>query len=104
MVVIAFPCERTARVRHEFTRRPSTWTVQAPQAPRSQPFFVPVRSKMLAQSVEQGDPWLDRQWMSLSVHLEHDVDHVLRPHRLGHCRARGDRPGGQPACDCGRTA
>jgi hypothetical protein len=58
--------------------------------------------KMLAQGVEQGDPRLDRQRMWLSVHLEHDFDHVLRPHRLGLCRARGDRPGPQPARRGGR--
>lgn len=38
------PAQRTASVRQLRTRRPSTCTVQAPQAPWSQPFFVPVRS------------------------------------------------------------
>src|SRR4051812_17369366 len=33
-----------ASVRQELIRCPSTSTVQAPQAPRSQPFFVPVRA------------------------------------------------------------
>src|ERR1700751_998967 len=45
MVVISFPWAVTASVKHDSTRLPSTWMVQAPQAPRSQPFFVPVRSK-----------------------------------------------------------
>jgi hypothetical protein len=43
LVVIGLSCERTARVRDEFTRRPSTQTVQAPQRPWSLPCFVPVR-------------------------------------------------------------
>src|SRR5262249_26363194 len=37
--------QRAARVRQELMRRPSRWTVQAPQEPRSQPFFVPVSSR-----------------------------------------------------------
>src|SRR6201987_4626022 len=45
MVVISFPWAVTTNVKHDSTRLPSTWTVQAPQAPRSQPFFVPVKSK-----------------------------------------------------------
>ena len=45
MVVISLPWAVIANVKHDSTRLPSTWTVQAPQAPRSQPFFVPVKSK-----------------------------------------------------------
>ena len=37
-------------------RRPLTRTVHAPHWPRSQPFLVPVRSKTLAQEVEQRHP------------------------------------------------
>ena len=45
IVVTALPWQRAARVRQELIRRPSRWTVQAPQEPRSQPFFVPVRRR-----------------------------------------------------------
>ncbi len=45
IVVTSAPSSRTASVRHEFTRCPSTRTVQAPQAPALQPFFEPVRPK-----------------------------------------------------------
>ena len=43
IVVISSPSCISARLRQEFTRRPLTWTVQAPHWPWSQPFFVPVR-------------------------------------------------------------
>ncbi len=42
MVVIVRPSQRAASVRQDTTVRPSTWTVHAPQDPRSHPFLVPV--------------------------------------------------------------
>src|SRR5262245_62030474 len=45
IVVISRPATMTASVRQALWRRPSTSTVQAPQAPMSQPFLVPVRSR-----------------------------------------------------------
>src|ERR1700730_14306234 len=44
MVVVSLPCAMTARVKQDKTRLPSRCTVQAPHAPRSHPFFVPVSS------------------------------------------------------------
>ena len=57
MVVISLPCAMTARVKQDKTRLPSRCTVQAPQAPRSHPFFVPVSpstSRNASSSVTRG--------------------------------------------------
>ncbi len=45
VVISSFSC-MAAKLRQEFTRRPLTWTVQAPHWPWSQPFFVPVSSAL----------------------------------------------------------
>ena len=45
IVVTSLPAAWTASIRHERTARPSTITVHAPQAPCSQPTWVPVRSR-----------------------------------------------------------
>ncbi len=44
IVVTCRPSTEAARVRQDSTRSPSTWTVQAPHWPWSQPFLAPVRS------------------------------------------------------------
>src|SRR5256885_16047777 len=57
IVVTCAPSFITASVRHEFTLRPSTRTVQAPHWPWSQPFLLPVRSRWsrsASSSVVQG--------------------------------------------------
>src|SRR4030095_6147465 len=43
MVTTGWPSHAAASVRHDRTRWPSTMTVQAPHAPWSHPFLVPVR-------------------------------------------------------------
>ena len=56
-VVTRLPWTVAASVRHDSTRRPSTWTVQAPHWPRSQPFLEPVspsRSRSASSSVTRG--------------------------------------------------
>src|SRR5207248_1072463 len=57
IVVTALPSQRAASVRQERTRAPSTCTVHAPQEPRSQPFFVPLRrnsSRSASSNVVRG--------------------------------------------------
>jgi hypothetical protein len=43
MVVICRPWQSTASSKQAYMAEPSTKTVQAPQSPMSQTFFVPVR-------------------------------------------------------------
>src|SRR5262245_60752485 len=45
MVVMLAPCTCQAKVVHDFTALPSTWTTQAPHCDVSQPTWVPVRRK-----------------------------------------------------------
>src|SRR5581483_4714177 len=57
IVSTARPSQATARVMHEYTGRPSTSTVQAPQSPSLQTFFVPVRpreSRRVSRSERSG--------------------------------------------------
>src|ERR1043166_1373881 len=49
-VVISWPSASTASIEQEYTGRPSTSTVQAPQVPRSQTFFGPVGSSRLRKA------------------------------------------------------
>ena len=56
-VRIACPSACTARIRHERTGSPSSWTVQAPQTPCSHPTWVPVRPaswRMKSESSSRG--------------------------------------------------
>ena len=61
MVATSQPCASTPSIRQELTGLPSTITVQAPQSPTSQPFFVPVSAGLVAQHVEQAAVGLDRE-------------------------------------------
>ncbi len=57
IVVISRPSYWTARARQELIRTPSASTVQAPQAPWSQPFFGPVtprRSRSASSRLTHG--------------------------------------------------
>ncbi len=54
MVVIFAPAAAAAGMEQERVAAPSISTVQAPHWPSPQPYFVPVRSKPVAQDGEQG--------------------------------------------------
>ncbi len=85
----------TAKERQELTRRPLTWTVQAPHWPWSQPFLVPGRSRFSRRAVEQGGAGVEVELVGLAVDLEGDGDGAL-------VRTRGiGGRGGAGGCRCG---
>ena len=61
----------TAKERQEFTRRPLTWTVQAPHWPWSQPSWCRAGAGF-AQGVEQGGAGVDVELAGFAVDLERE--------------------------------
>ena len=59
IVVTDPPSAWTASIVHDFTDLPSRCTVQAPHCRVSQPTWVPVRSEVLADVVDEQRPRLD---------------------------------------------
>src|SRR5260370_27717269 len=57
MVVTSRPSHCAASIRHDTMRLPSSRTVQAPHAPWSQPFLVPVRPRW-SRSASSRVTWL----------------------------------------------
>ena len=53
MVSTVAPSHCTASIRQPRTISPSTRTVQAPQTPCSQPTWLPVSAKIVAQEIDQ---------------------------------------------------
>ncbi len=62
MVSMARPSQAIASVMQEYTGRPSSRTVHAPQSPSLQTFFVPVSpsvSRRVSSSERRGGTWTD---------------------------------------------
>ena len=58
-MVTSRPSACTANIVQDFTGVPSSSTVQAPQLVVSQPMWVPVSPKLLAEQVREQQPRLD---------------------------------------------
>jgi len=91
-----FPIVHQARLRHEFTRRPFTCTVQAPHCPCHSPSLVPVESNGLTDAIEQRRPRVDAKLAVLAVNAQRDGTAALmfaRPQMPRRTAPRYDRSG-----------
>ena len=73
IVLTSAPSAWTASIVQDFALSPLTWTVHAPQLLVSQPMWVPVRPKIVAQQVDEQEPRLDVGLAGLAVDGERDV-------------------------------
>ncbi len=71
-VVTSRPSACTASTVHDLTGTPSSSTVQAPQWVVSQPMWVPVMLKRLAQEMDEQEARLDFRFMLGAVDLDGD--------------------------------
>ena len=76
MVVISLPSACTASTLQDFTLRPSSSTVHAPQLEVSQPIGVPTRPSLVAQPVHEQQPGFDLVLPLNAVHIDADPSHT----------------------------
>ena len=74
MVIIRLPTAAATGVRQERVAAPSTWTVQAPQSPMPQAYFVPVMP--IAKHPQQGHLRIGIHDLLAAVNLERESFHT----------------------------
>ena len=73
MVFTSAPSAWTASIVQDLALSPLTWTVHAPQLLVSQPMWVPVSPKCVAEQVDEQEPRLDVGLAGLAVDGDRDV-------------------------------
>ena len=94
MVLTSAPSAWTASIVQDFALSPLTWTVHAPQLLVSQPMWVPVRPKFVAQQVDEQEPRLDVRFAGLAVDGDRDVMGASSSASSMRTRGRARRPCG----------